>query len=158
MAEGGSNSLWTRTLDRYTRAGLPECVVSTGDSTVQNTDKGHTHNPRREIKIPGPAGNRTRTAGLEGRESTDHATATNSHVYFAFNFFANLVCICYRYSQIFELCTFWNDKFSIIIFWFCTILSWRHVRGVKLVQTSHIGLHLIITTKEEVERMWPVWS
>ena len=25
----GSNSLWTRTLDRYTRVGLPECVVST---------------------------------------------------------------------------------------------------------------------------------
>ena len=25
----GSNSLWTRALDRYTRAGLPECVVST---------------------------------------------------------------------------------------------------------------------------------
>ena len=24
----GSNSLWTRTLDRYTRTGLPECVVS----------------------------------------------------------------------------------------------------------------------------------
>ena len=26
---GGSNSLWTRTLDRYTRAGLPEYVVRT---------------------------------------------------------------------------------------------------------------------------------
>ena len=25
----GSNSLWSRTLDIYTRAGLPECVVST---------------------------------------------------------------------------------------------------------------------------------
>ena len=25
----GCNSLWTRTVDRYTRAGLPECVVST---------------------------------------------------------------------------------------------------------------------------------
>ena len=25
----GSNGLWTGTLDRYTRAGLPECVVST---------------------------------------------------------------------------------------------------------------------------------
>ena len=24
-----SNNLWTRTLDRYTRAGLPECLVST---------------------------------------------------------------------------------------------------------------------------------
>ena len=33
--------------------------------------------PRIEIKIPDPAGNRTRAAGLEGRDSTDHATATD---------------------------------------------------------------------------------
>ena len=38
--------------------------------------KGHTPNPRIEIKICHPAGNRTRTAGLEGRDSIDHATAT----------------------------------------------------------------------------------
>ena len=47
------------------------------DNTGQNTDKGHTSNPRTEIKIPDPAGNRTRAAGLEGRDSTDHATATD---------------------------------------------------------------------------------
>ena len=29
--------------------------------------KGHTPNPRTEIEIPDPAGNRTRAAGLEGR-------------------------------------------------------------------------------------------
>ena len=46
------------------------------DSTGQNTDKGHTPNPRTEIKIPDPAG-RTRAAELEGRDSTDHATATD---------------------------------------------------------------------------------
>ena len=49
--------------------------ASTGDSIGQNTDKGHTPNPRIEIKIPDPAGNRTWAAGLEGRDSTDHATA-----------------------------------------------------------------------------------
>ena len=38
--------------------------------------KEHTPNPRTEIKIPDPAGNRTRTAWLEGSESTDHVTAT----------------------------------------------------------------------------------
>ena len=49
-----------------------------GDSTGQNTDKGHIPNPRTEIKIPDPARDRTRAAaGLEGRDSTDHATATD---------------------------------------------------------------------------------
>ena len=38
---------------------------------------GHTPNPRIGIKIPDPAGNRTRAAGLEGRDSTDHAMATD---------------------------------------------------------------------------------
>ena len=38
--------------------------------------KGHTPSPRIEIKIPDPAGNRTRVAGLEGRDTTDHAMAT----------------------------------------------------------------------------------
>ena len=41
------------------------------------TDKGHTPNPRTEIKIPDPVGNLIRIAGLEGRDSTDHATATD---------------------------------------------------------------------------------
>ena len=64
----GSNSLGTRTLDRYTRAGLPQCVVSTVSGplpeTTQGEHKGHTPNPRTEIKIPDPAGNRTLAAGL----------------------------------------------------------------------------------------------
>ena len=38
--------------------------------------KGNTPNPRTEIKILYPTGNRTLAAGLEGRDSTDHATAT----------------------------------------------------------------------------------
>ena len=42
--------------------------------------KGHTPNPRTEIKIPDPTGNRSRTAGLEGRDSTDHAKATTLHL------------------------------------------------------------------------------
>ena len=45
--------------------------ASAEDNTGQNTDKEHTPNPRTEIKI------RTRVAGLEGRDSTDHATATD---------------------------------------------------------------------------------
>ena len=54
--------------------------ASTGDSTGQNIDKGHTYNPRIVIKIPDPPGNRTRAAGLEGRDSTDHATATKKKI------------------------------------------------------------------------------
>ena len=52
--------------------------ASAGDSTGQNTDKGHTPNPRIGIKISDAAGNRIRTAGLEGRDSTDHATETDT--------------------------------------------------------------------------------
>ena len=48
--------------------------ASAEDNTGQNTDKGHTANPGIGIKIPDPAGYRTRVAGLEGRDSTDHAT------------------------------------------------------------------------------------
>ena len=44
----------------------------------QNTDKEHTPNPMTKIKIPDPAGNQTRSARLEGRDSTDHATATDT--------------------------------------------------------------------------------
>ena len=55
--------------------------ASAGDNTGQNTDKGHTHththNLRTEIKIPDPTVNRTRATGLEGRDSTDHAKATD---------------------------------------------------------------------------------
>ena len=51
--------------------------TSAGDSTGENTDKGHTPNPKIGIKIPDPAGNRTRAAGLEGRDSADLATETN---------------------------------------------------------------------------------
>ena len=52
--------------------------ASAGDSIGQNANKGHTPNPRTEIKVPDPAVNRTRAAGLEGRDSTDHAMATDS--------------------------------------------------------------------------------
>ena len=51
--------------------------ASAEDNTGPNTDKGHTPNPRIEIKIPDPAGNRTWASGLEGRDSADHATATD---------------------------------------------------------------------------------
>ena len=51
--------------------------ASAGDSTGQNIDKGQTSNPRIGIKIPDPTENRSRAGGLEGRDSTDHDTATN---------------------------------------------------------------------------------
>ena len=51
--------------------------ASAEDNTGQNTDRLHTPKPRTVIKVPDPAGNRTQAAGLEGRYSTDHATATD---------------------------------------------------------------------------------
>ena len=39
--------------------------------------EGQKPNSRVGIKFPDPAGNRTWAAGLEGRDSTDHATATD---------------------------------------------------------------------------------
>ena len=52
-------------------------MASAENNTGQNTDKGHTPNPWTEIKIPDPAGNRTRAAEFNGRNSTDDATATD---------------------------------------------------------------------------------
>ena len=74
--------LWTRTLEKYTREGLPEICgqqnsrATASYDTGQNTDKGHTLSSRIEIKIPDPAGNRNLAVGLEGRDSTEH-TATD---------------------------------------------------------------------------------
>ena len=50
--------------------------ATAGDNIGQNKDKWNTPSPRLEIKISDPAGNRTPTAGLKGRDSSDHATAT----------------------------------------------------------------------------------
>ena len=55
--------------------------ASAGDNTGQNTHRGHTPNPRIGIKIPDPAGNRTRADGLKGRDSTDNATATDWYLF-----------------------------------------------------------------------------
>ena len=52
--------------------------ASAGDNIRQNTDNGHMPNPRTEIKIPHPAGNRTRAAGFEGRDSIEHTTGMAS--------------------------------------------------------------------------------
>ena len=46
-------------------------MASAGDNTGQNTKDIEP------IPIPDPTGNRIRTAGLEGKDSTDHATVTD---------------------------------------------------------------------------------
>ena len=56
--------------DRFTRMSGPP-----SGNTGQNIDKGHAPNSRIEIKISDPAGNRSRAAGLESRDSNDHSTA-----------------------------------------------------------------------------------
>ena len=73
----GSNSLWTRTLDIYTKAGLPECVVSTMPGPPpETTQRTHTQFQERNYNS-WPAGNWIQVAELEGRDSTDHATVTD---------------------------------------------------------------------------------
>ena len=58
---------------RQIGASLPEiCGQQNIRATVrenkgQNIQKGHTPSPRKGIKIPDPAENRTRAAGLESR-------------------------------------------------------------------------------------------
>ena len=58
----GSNSLWARTLDRYTRAGLPECQVSTmagppPETTKDRTQTKDTHPlPGQKLKFLTPPG------------------------------------------------------------------------------------------------------
>ena len=56
VACSGSNRLWTRRLDRYTRAGLAETVVSTMSGPLSETTQDRTQtkdlpSPRIEIKI-----------------------------------------------------------------------------------------------------------
>ena len=70
-----SNRLWNRTLGRYTRAGHPECVVNTmsgppSQTTQDRIQTNDTPSPRMKIKISYPTGNRTRAAGMEGRDSS----------------------------------------------------------------------------------------
>ena len=55
--------------------------ASAEDNTGQNTDKGDTTNLRTESKIPDPAGNGIRTAGMETRDSTDHTKAMGLFIY-----------------------------------------------------------------------------
>ena len=87
MPVGGEQTL-DRTLDRYTRAGLPEIYdqqnlrTTARDNTGQHMDKGHTHPvPGQKLKFltslriePGPR--------LEGRDSTDHTMATDNIIFF----------------------------------------------------------------------------
>ena len=62
--------------------GQHNVMATAADNTGLHTGKGHTPSPRIEIKIYDPAGNRTRAAGMEGRNSTDHVTATDYYYYY----------------------------------------------------------------------------
>ena len=76
----GSNCLWTRILDTQARASVnvwsAQCK-SLRSRQHRTEHKRHAPNPRTEIKIPDPAGNQTRAAGLEVRDSTDLAMETD---------------------------------------------------------------------------------
>ena len=73
MPVRGSNCLWTRTLDRYTRVGLPECVVSTVsgpplEAAQDRTQGTHTHTiPGYELKFLTPPGYKAGTLPTKPR-------------------------------------------------------------------------------------------
>ena len=67
----------------------------TRDNAGQNRDERHTPSPTIGIKISEHAGNRTLAAGLEGRDSTDHATATDEYI----NIYL-CVCVCVKKCRI----------------------------------------------------------
>ena len=79
--------------------------ASAGDSTGQNTDRGHTPNPRTDVKIPYPAGNRSRAAGLEGRDSIDHATVTDNFELYLLKLIKKLIS-----RKLMELCILYIFK------------------------------------------------
>ena len=69
----GSNSLWTRTLDRYTSSGLPQCVLSTMSGSPPKTTQDRTQTkdthpiPRQKLKfLTPPELNPGRRAGRQG--------------------------------------------------------------------------------------------
>ena len=63
----GSNSLGTRTLDRYTRAGLPECVVSTMSGPPPETKDTHSI-PGNKLKFLTPPGKKPGTLSTTPRQ------------------------------------------------------------------------------------------
>ena len=70
--------------------------ASAEDNTGQNIDKGHAPNSRKEIKIPDPAGNRTRAAAPGWKGGTLPTTPrqripeTSTEIFWMF-YFKNLV-------------------------------------------------------------------
>ena len=73
MPVGVSNCLWTRTLDRYTRAGLLECVVSKISGPPPVTAQDRTQRtypiPGQEMD-PGPQGSKAGTLPTTRRDGT----------------------------------------------------------------------------------------
>ena len=99
----GSNSLWTRTLNRYTRAGLPECVVSTMSepppkTTQDRTQTKDTHPiPGLKFKFltppgiePGPPGWKAGTVPTTPRRRIRNVPSTIKRIFKSFLFLDKL--------------------------------------------------------------------
>ena len=90
MPNRGSQRLWIRTLDKITITDLakPVVIITSGpppEATQDRTQTKDTPNYRIENKMPDPTRNSTWTTGLEGRNSTDHATVINELAFFGYN-------------------------------------------------------------------------
>ena len=95
--------------------------ASAGDNAGQNTDKAHTPNPRLGIKIPDPAGNWTRATGLEGMDSTDHATAMDSRCLLCTNFYTFCFTIDRYIGQVFIFTPYVKGNACVILL-FCRVV------------------------------------
>ena len=101
-----SNSLRTRILDIYTRAGLPECMVSTMSgpppkTTQDRTQTKDTHPiPGQKLKFLTLPGIKPGPLGLEGRDSTDHSTAMEQFQNSVANSFRCLTHCCTKSSPV----------------------------------------------------------
>ena len=75
----GSNSLWTRTLGRYIRTGLPECVVSTNSGPPPETTQNRTRTKDTQ-PIPGQKSKFLTPPGIEpGPPDWKAGTLQTSH-------------------------------------------------------------------------------
>ena len=97
-----------QSLDQNTRAGLPECVVSTmsgplPETTQDRTQRTHTQ-PRTKIKILTPReSNPGRWVGEQGL--TDHATAASERSHKSLNYYHFIPGRSGRFKRLLWTCT-----------------------------------------------------
>ena len=102
------------------------------------TYRGYAPSTRIEIKIPGPAGKRTRATGLEGKDSADHGIATSLKVQISF---AELIHIWSCLEKLERTGAEWEDgcyyknkiNFLVLTYRYCIYMSHERPRSKRWV-------------------------